>query len=112
MDFRRKAEVQYNDFIGDNAADRSSMVLDAHTCDFFLNHPKDDNGRAIDPNNTFLRALRVYYFEDHPDVVSVEFRMEDVKHKNHDYSIEKVTLKEFFSLFKRFQLRLIQRKRY
>ena len=111
MDFRRKAEVQYNDFIGDNAADRSSMFL-AHTCDFFQNHPKDDKGRTIDLNNTFLRALRVYYFEDHPEVVSVKFRMEDVKHKNHDYSIENVTLQEFFSLFKRFELRLVQRKRY
>ena len=111
MNFRRKASVQYDDFIGTIAADFSSSMIDSFTCPFFRNHPKDSDGKNIDLNKMHLRAIRAYYNEDHPNSVSVEFRMEDENGKMHDFSIEKVTLKEFFSLWKRCELLLTQQKK-
>lgn len=109
MDFRKKADVQYNDFIGTIAVDRSSAWIDdIAICNFVKNHPKDNKGENIDYDNLYFRAFRAYYHEDHPIKISVNIRMEDNKHKMHDFSIDNVSLADFFSLFKRCEIVLKQ----
>ena len=97
MDFRRKADVQYNDFTGTIAVDRSSAWIDdIAICNFVKNHPQDNKGKNIDYDNLYFRAFRAYYHEDHPNKISVNIRMEDNKHKMHDFSIDNVSLADFF----------------
>ena len=109
MNFKSPASVKYDDYKGTAAADRSSALIDNYPCDFFANHPTDDEGRPILTDGWCLRAIRAYFHEDRPTKISVQIRMEEgLTRKFRDYSVT-VPLKEFFSLFKRFNLVLKQK---
>ena len=109
FDFKSPADVQWGDYKGTAAADDSSAMIDQLTCDFFKNHPIDDEGRTILKDGWYLRALRAYFHEDHPTEISVDIHMEEgTSGKFLNYTVT-VTLEEFFSLFKRFEILLRQK---
>lgn len=104
MDFRTKAFVQYNDFLGSVATDMSSAMIDSFTCSLIENHPTDSNGRKIDWKNNHIIAIRAYMSEDQP-IFSVNLRLKNYQTaKQKDVSISNVTAEEFLSLFKRVEI--------
>lgn len=104
MNFKTKACVQYNDFLGSSAADRSSALIDSFTCSFIENHQKNDSGRKIDWKNNHIIAVKAYMSEDQP-IFRVCLRLENYHTKKQkDISISDVKAEEFLSLFKRLEI--------